>query len=67
MGLLEVIKVISDFIFNGYNLNITKYLTLPSLAKNIYGTNYHKEEHQIKMIRGPLEKFIRSAYKGGDK
>jgi hypothetical protein len=44
---------------------MTKYLTLPSLAIAVFFTNYHNSDHQIKMVKGIVEKDIRSAYKGG--
>lgn len=64
-GLLEVLKITSRFYFDKYSLNMTKYLTLPSLAIAVFFTNYHNSDHQIKMVKGIVEKDIRSAYKGG--
>jgi len=64
-GLLEVLKLTSKFYFDRYSLNMTKFLTLPSLAIAVYFTNYHDQDHEIKMVKGIVEKDIRSAYKGG--
>ena len=51
---------VSEHYFNEYKLNITKFSTLPSLSLAIYGFWFYKNsEHRIKMIKGPLEVFIR--------
>jgi hypothetical protein len=44
---------------------MTKFYTLPGLAIAVYFSNYHDPDQQIKMIKGIVEKDIRSAYKGG--
>jgi hypothetical protein len=41
-------------------------MTLPSLAMSVFGFNFYDEKYKIKMIKGPLEKFIREAYFGGN-
>lgn len=42
-------------------------MTLPSLAMAVFGIKFFDEEkYSIKMIKGPLEKFIREAYFGGN-
>jgi hypothetical protein len=64
-GLLEVMMLIGQNYFNKYSLNITKYYTLPGLAIAIFFSNYHNKDHNIKMVKGIVEKDIRSAYKGG--
>lgn len=66
LGLLEAMNMYSRSIYNEYKLNITKYQTLPSLSLAIYGYWYFNTETPIKMIKGPLEKFIRNAYFGGN-
>lgn len=58
MGLLEAMEKISLYYFENFNFNITKFNTLPSLALAIFGFGYKDNEHKIKMIKGPLEKFI---------
>jgi len=65
-GLLEAILKFSDSIFNKYKLNITKFQTLPSLALATYCSNYMPENSKIKMIKGEIEKEIRSSYYGGN-
>jgi hypothetical protein len=41
-------------------------MTLPSVAMSVFGFNFYDEKYKIKMIKGPLEKFIREAYFGGN-
>jgi hypothetical protein len=55
----------SNYYFDKYSLNMTKFYTLPGLAIAVYFSNYHDSDHQIKMVKGIVEKDIRSAYKGG--
>jgi hypothetical protein len=69
LGLLEAMTKVSEHYFNEYKINITKFSTLPSLSLAIFGYWFYKNsEHQIKMIKGPLEAFIRHAlpYFGGN-
>lgn len=68
MGLLEGIIKFSKTIYEDYNLNITKYPTLPSLALAIYGYwSYDNEKYSFKMTTGLVEnKFIRLGYYGGN-
>ena len=66
-GLLEAMKKVSDHYFKEYSINITKYSTLPSLSLALYGFWYYKvTNNPIKMIKGPIESFIRQAYFGGN-
>jgi hypothetical protein len=65
-GLLEVLNKISLYYFNNFEVNITNYMTLPSLAMAVFGYNFYDENYEIKMIKGPLEGFIREAYFGGN-
>lgn len=51
--------------FNKYSLNITNFYTLPGLSIAVFFSNYHNKDHNIKMVKGIVEKDIRSAYKGG--
>jgi hypothetical protein len=46
-------------------LNLTNFTTLPSLAKGVFTSNYYDEDHEIKVIKGSIEKDIRSSYFGG--
>jgi hypothetical protein len=64
-GLFEVIKLISHEFFDKFSLNISSFYTLPGLTIAAYFSNYHNSDHQIKMIKGQVEKDIRSAYHGG--
>jgi len=66
MGLLEVMTKFNDKIFNLYSLNITKFVTAPKLAVAIFTSKYYSNDDKIKMIRGIVEKDIRSAYFGGN-
>jgi hypothetical protein len=69
LGLLEAINKVSIHYFEEYKVNITKYATLPSLSLAIFGYWFYKDEdvhNSIKMIKGPLEDFIRQAYFGGN-
>ena len=67
-GLLEVILKFRDNIHNKYNLNITKFKTLPGLALATYISNYLSDnlKPHLKMIKGGLETKIRSSYFGGN-
>ena len=54
---------ISDNYFKDFSINITKYATLPSLSLALYGSwFYENTKDTIKIIKGPLESFIRQAY-----
>ena len=66
LGLLEGLNKGSLYYFKEFGVNIPKYMTLPSLAMAVFGFNFYDEKYQIKMIKGPLEKFIRDAYFGGN-
>jgi hypothetical protein len=66
LGLLEVLNKVSLYYFKEFGVNIPKYFTLPSLAMSVFGFNFYDEKYKIKMIKGPLEKFIREAYFGGN-
>ena len=67
-GLLEAVTKFSLSIFNKYQLDITKFKTLPSLALAAYTSNYIPDnlKSEIKIIKGELEKEIRTAYFGGN-
>ena len=56
---------VSLFFYTEFGVNITKYMTLPSVAM-FSDLTFYDEKYQIKMIKGPLEKFIRDAYFGGN-
>ena len=66
-GLLEAMNKVSEQYFKEYSINITKYSTFPSLSLALYGFWYYKEtNNHIKLIKGPIESFIRQAYFGGN-
>jgi len=67
-GLLEVITKFRDNIFNKYNLNITSFKTLPSLAIFVYGSSYlpNNLKPDLKIIKGEVERELREAYFGGN-
>jgi hypothetical protein len=45
--------------FTNYKVNITRFATLTSLSLAIYGYWFKDNNHSIKLIKGPLEIFIR--------
>jgi len=67
-GLLEVMLKFSNNIFSSYQLNITKFKTLSSLAIATYTSNFIPNNLilDLKTLKGGLEKEIRSAYYGGN-
>uniref|UniRef100_A0A896Z6L8 Probable DNA polymerase n=1 Tax=Coniophora puteana TaxID=80637 RepID=A0A896Z6L8_9AGAM len=66
LGLLEAMNKFSRFIFESYGLNITNYKTLPGLSIDIFGCWFYNKDLDIKMVKGPIEEFIRQAYFGGN-
>ena len=52
----------SESIFERFNINMTKFKTLPSLAMAIFTSKFYNEDNEIKMIKGTVEKDFRSAY-----
>jgi hypothetical protein len=66
-GLFELMNNVSEYYFNEYNFNITNIMTLPYLTLGIFGIKFlENEKYSIKMIKGPLEKYIRESYFGGN-
>jgi hypothetical protein len=65
IGLLDSLFIFSNFIFNKYNANVTNYPTLPSLARGVYLSKFHKYDYNIKIIKGGCESDIRSGYYAG--
>jgi len=65
IGLFKLIELYHNKYFERYNLNMMDNLTLPSLAKDIFTTNYYDQNDQIKVIKGKLEDQIRTSYLGG--
>jgi len=66
LGLLEVMLKFNEKIFNKYSLNITNFVTAPKLAVGIFTSKFYNNDLNIKMVRGNVEKDIRSSYFGGN-
>lgn len=64
ISLHQGINKFSKIIFNSYRLDINKYMTLSSIAFNIYRSNFQKER-QIPKITGQMYEDIRNSYLGG--
>ena len=67
-GLLEAVLKFRDNIFNKYQLDITKFKTLPGLSLAAYTSSYFPDnlKSEFKMVKGELEREIRTAYFGGN-
>ena len=64
ISLHQVIDKFSQIIFNHYRLDINKYLTLSSIALNLYRSNFQKES-LIPKITGQMYEDINKSYRGG--
>jgi len=64
VSLYQVLNKFNRLIFDKFNLNITDYPTLPSLAFSIFRSSYNKEEN-IHQLSGKIDKEIRSGNTGG--
>ena len=62
--LFEILVQFNNLIFNNFNVNIHKSLTLPSLAMRIYKSQF-MPKNQIYQIGGAVERDIRQSYTGG--
>jgi DNA polymerase type B, organellar and viral len=49
-----------------YKYNLTDRTTLPGIAYDIWAINYYDQEIGLKLLKGPIEKEIRSGYFGGN-
>lgn len=67
-GLLDVAIKFNRVIFKKYNLNMTKFKTLPSLALAVYRSSYLPENirSELKILKGEIEREIRTSYFGGN-
>jgi hypothetical protein len=63
-ALYQVLDKFNKLIFGKFNLNITDFPTIPSLAFTIFRSSYNKEEN-IHQLSGKIDKEIRSGYTGG--
>nr|QWO71460.1 DNA polymerase [Termitomyces sp. T132]QWO71465.1 DNA polymerase [Termitomyces sp. T8] len=67
LGLLEAMNILSKHYHKEHKVNITNFSTLPALSLAIFGYWFYQDKKKtIKMIKGPLESFIRQAYFGGN-
>ena len=62
--LYEVLTQFNELIFNEFQVNMTKCITLPALAMRIYKTNFMPKD-SIYQILGKVESDIRHSYTGG--
>jgi len=62
--LFKVITEFNKLIFNLFNINIRKFLTLPALSINIFNYRYLKE-NTIHNLSGEISNDIRKGYTGG--
>jgi hypothetical protein len=67
-GLLDIVIKFNNYIFSKYQLDITKFKTLPGLILAAYRSSYlpNNLKSELKMVKGELEKEFRSAYFGGN-
>jgi hypothetical protein len=65
ISLYEVLICFAKEIFNEYNVNITNYPTISSLAMGIYRGHFLKDESSIPLLKGEAHNFIRKSYFGG--
>jgi hypothetical protein len=67
--LQEILIEFATYIGNKVNIDITKHLTIASLASQVYFTLYYKNEYNLKIINcrtaQNLEKTLRESYYGG--
>ena len=64
ISLLRILTKFNKLIFRKFKLNIVNYLTLPSLAFNLFLSKYLKKD-TIHMLTGETADNIRSSYTGG--
>ena len=60
----EILVKFNKLIFNEFNINIHKHLTLPAIAMRIYKTHYMPKNTIYQMLGKP-EWNIRNSYTGG--
>jgi len=64
ISLYQVLNKFSKLIFDNFKLNITKFMTLPSLAFNLYTSDFLKKD-SIHSLSGDIANNIRKGYTGG--
>jgi hypothetical protein len=60
----EILTKFNELIFNEFNVNIHKCLTLPSLAMKIFKVNFMPKDTIYQLV-GEVEQNIRQSYTGG--
>jgi len=66
IGLHQVLMIFSDLIYSKYRLNITKLLSISSLAMKTFTSNYLNSDDAIPLINNrQVHKDIRNALYGG--
>jgi hypothetical protein len=48
-----------------YSLDLSKYMTQPSISMAIFRSKYLRDDVKIPITRGHLDAFIREGYTGG--
>src|ERR1700712_139109 len=62
--LFEILTLYNQMMFNEFNVNIHKILTLPALAFKIFKTHF-LPENAIYQLHGTIEQNIRGSFTGG--
>lgn len=65
ISLYEILCKINKLIYNKFNLNITDYITISSLAISIYTSNFLTKDINIPILQSQACNNIREAYYGG--
>ena len=62
--MLEVITEFRENVFDKYQLDITKYKTLPELALTVYKSSYipNNLKSELKMVKGNIYNLNRLIY-----
>jgi hypothetical protein len=63
--LYKIMDKFKTIIYDNFDVNIERSKTAPGLAMVIYLSNYYKPKYNIKVIKGDIERNIRSSYSGG--
>eukprot|EP00299_Pterocystis_sp_00344_P001296 c11129_g1_i1.p1 GENE.c11129_g1_i1~~c11129_g1_i1.p1 ORF type:complete len:391 (+),score=-74.25 c11129_g1_i1:606-1778(+) len=63
--LYDILSAYDKKLSQCYGLDFTMYLSQPSISMAVFRAQYLKDEYKIPITRGQVDKYIRSAYKGG--
>ncbi len=63
--LYEILLKFDALITKDFYLDFNNYLTLPSLAMAVYRSSFLKDHVHIPVLKGVVESYIRSSYRGG--